>query len=171
MAPNKKAQLKIPPQNLEAEAAVLGSILIDKNAIIRIVDVLVPEDFYSPAHGKIYEAILGLWEKRQPIDVMTLTNYLKERDLLAGIGGSSYLAELTNQVTTASHVEHYGNIVKEKKVLRDLIRASAEITEDAFGATEELEDLMDGIEQKILSISQKSVQQNFIPVKGVAVRS
>ena len=165
MAPNKKAQLKIPPQNLEAEAAVLGSILIDKNAIIRIADVLVPEDFYSPAHGKIYEAILGLWEKRQPIDVMTLTNYLKERDLLAGIGGSSYLAELTNQVTTASHVEHYGNIVKEKKVLRDLIRASAEITEDAFGATEELEDLMDGIEQKILSISQKSVQQNFIPVK------
>ncbi len=169
MAANKKAQLKIPPQNLEAEAAVLGSILIDKNAIVRVADVLAPEDFYSPAHGKIYESILALWEKRQPIDVLSLTNFLKERDLLAGIGGSGYLAELTNQVTTASHVEHYAGIVREKKVLRDLIRASAEITEDAFGSaagsSEELADLMDGIEQKILSISQRSTPQNFLAVK------
>ncbi len=161
----KKSQLKIPPQNLEAEQAVLGSILIDKNAIFRVADVIAPEDFYSPAHEKIYEAILALYEKRQPIDVLSLTNYLKERDLLTQIGGSSYLADLTNQVTTASHVQHYAGIVKEKKVLRDLIKASAEITEDVFGPTQELEDLMDNIEQKILSISQKSTPQNFLAVK------
>ncbi len=165
MAATKKSQLKIPPQNLEAEQAVLGSILIDKNAIFRVADIIVPEDFYSPAHEKIYEAILALYEKRQPIDVLSVTNYLKERDSLAQIGGSSYLADLTNQVTTASHVQHYAGIVKEKKVLRDLIKASAEITEDAFGSTQELEDLMDNIEQKILSISQRSTPQNFIAVR------
>ncbi len=167
MAISKKSQLKIPPQNLDAEQAVLGSVLIDKNAIFRVADVLVADDFYSPAHGKIYEAIITLYEKRQPIDVMTVGNFLKENDLLQNIGGSSYLADLTNQVTTASHVAHYAGIVKEKRVLRDLIKASAEITEDAFGSAQgqELEDLMDNIEQKILSISQKSVPQNFIPLK------
>ncbi len=165
MANTKKSQLKIPPQNLEAETAVLGSILIDKNAIFRVADLLMPKDFYSPAHERIYDAILALYEKRQPIDVLSMTNFLKEKDLLTQVGGSGYLAELTNQVTTASHVQHYANIVKEKSVLRELIKASAEITEDAFGPTQELEDMMDGIEQKILSISQKSVPQNFIPVK------
>ena len=161
----KKSQLKIPPQNLEAEAAVLGSILIDKNAIFRVADLLVPDDFYDSRHGRIYDGILYLYEKRQPIDVMTLTNLLKEKEYLKDVGGSGYLAELTNQVTTASHVQHYAGIVKEKKVLRDLIKASAEITEDVFGPTQEIEDLMDNIEQKILSISQKSVPQNFLAIK------
>ncbi|MDE2019872.1 MAG: replicative DNA helicase [Patescibacteria group bacterium] len=160
----KKSQLKIPPQNLEAEQAVLGSLLIDKNAIFRVADLLVPPDFYSPAHEKIYEGILALYEKRQPIDVMSLGNFLKEKDLLKDIGGASYLAELTNQISTASHVEHYANIVKEKKVRRDLIRASAEITETVF-EPHEIEDLLDEIEQKILNISQKSLPQNFAPLK------
>ncbi len=109
---SKKSQLKIPPQNLEAEQAVLGSLLIDKNAIFRVADLLVSSDFYFPAHEKIFEAILSLYEKRQPIDVMSLGNFLKEKELLKDIGGSSYLADLTNQVSTASHVEHYANIVK-----------------------------------------------------------
>ena len=150
---------------MRPKQAVLGSIFIDKNAIFRVADLLMPADFYSPAHEKIYEAILALYEKRQPIDVLSLTNFLKEKDFLAQVGGSSYLAELTNQVTTASHVQHYAGIVKEKSVLRDLIKASAEITEDAFGSSQELEDIMDNVEQKILSISQKSFPQNFLAVK------
>jgi replicative DNA helicase len=160
----KKSNLKLPPQNIEAEQAVLGSMLIDKNAIFRVADILVPSDFYSPVHEKIYEGILYLYEKRQPIDVMTLTNWLRENDFLKNVGGSTYLAELTNQVTTASHVEHYAGIVKEKKIRRDLIKASAEITEQAF-EPEEIEDLLDDIEQKILSISQKSMPQNFTALK------
>ena len=163
--PSKKSQLKLPPQNLDAEAAVLGSILIDKNAIFHVADILTPIDFYSPQHEKIFEAILSLYEKRQPIDVMTLTTYLKEKEALAEVGGSSYLAELTNQVTTASHVAHYATIVKEKKTLRDLIRAAAEITEMAFVPKRNMEDLMDEIEQKILSISEHSLPQNFVAVK------
>ncbi len=165
MATTKKPHVKIPPQNLDAEAAVLGSVLIDKNAIFNVADILTPPDFYSPQHEKIFDAILSLYEKRQPIDVMTLTTYLKEKDLLAEVGGSGYLAELTNQVTTASHVGHYANIVKEKKTLRDLIKAAAEITEMAFAPKRNLEDLVDDIEQKILSISERSLPQNFAAVK------
>lgn len=165
MATPKKSQLKIPPQNLDAEQAVLGSILIDKNAIYRVADLLAPNDFYLPAHERIYDAILTLNAKGQPVDVMSIGNFLKEKELLKDVGGSSYLAELTNQVTTASHVTHYAEIVKKNKILRDLIRASAEITEVAFDSGHELDDLMDIVEKKIFDISQKSTPQNLMPLK------
>lgn len=165
MAATKKSQLKIPPQNLDAEQAVLGSILIDKNAIYRVADLLEPKDFYLSSNETVYAAILTLHEKHQPIDVMSVTNFLKEKDALAQVGGSSYLAELTNQVTTASHVTHYAEIVKKNKILRELIRASAEITEEAFDSGKELDDLMDVVEKKIFDISQKSTPQNLLPLK------
>ena len=163
--PPKKSQLKIPPQNLDAEQAVLGSLLIDKNAIYKVADLLTPEDFYSPAHEKIYGVILELYVKHQPIDLLTVTSKLKEMDSLKEVGGSSYLAELTNQVTTSSNVGNYATSVKEKKVLRDLIRASAEITEDVFDSGMEMEDLMSAVEKKIFDISQKSTPQNLLPIK------
>jgi replicative DNA helicase len=161
----KKLTLKVPPHNPDAEQSVLGSLLIDKNAVIRVADLLVPDDFYNPAHEKIYGIILELYEKHQPIDILSVTNRLKEKNILADIGGSTYLAELTNQITTSSHVDHYAKIVKEKRVLRDLIRASAEITEDAFESTKEFEEFLDDIEQKILNISQKSLPQNFVHIR------
>ncbi len=161
----KTSTLKIPPQNLEAEQAVLGCLLIDKNAIVQVADLLEPADFYDPRHEKIYEVILELYAKHQPIDLITTTSHLKEKELLKDIGGSAYLAELTNQVATASHVAEYAATVKEKKVLRDLIKAAAEIAEDVFEPSKEVEDLLDEIEQKIFSISQKSIQQNFIHLK------
>jgi replicative DNA helicase len=163
--PSKKSDLKIPPQNLEAEQNVLGSLLIDKNAIFRVADLLVAEDFYTPAHGRIFEAIIHLYEKHQPIDVLSLTTYLKDNEFLKDVGGSSYLAELTNQVTTASHVAHYAGIVKDKKIRRELIRASAEMAESAFETGQDIDDLLDDNEQKILSISQKSMPQNFVALK------
>ena len=161
----KNSQLRIPPQNLEAEQAVLGAVLIDKNAIFRVADILVPTDFYFPAHETIYEIILELYVKHQPIDVVSVTNRLKERDILKDIGGSAYLAELTNAIATSSHVEHYAKIVKDKKALRDVIKASAEITEDVFDSSIEVEDILDDIEQKILAISQKSLPQNFLALQ------
>ncbi|MBI4086114.1 MAG: replicative DNA helicase [Candidatus Liptonbacteria bacterium] len=163
--PPKKSNIKLPPQNLEAEQSVLGSVLIDKNAIFKVADRLTPKDFYAPAHEKIYETIVELYDKRQPIDILTLTNRLKEKELLADVGGSSYLAELTNQVTTASHIDHYTDIVRGKKILRDLIEASAQITESAFEPTKEVEDILDDIEQKISAISQKSSPKNFVPLR------
>lgn len=166
MSSSKQPGAKLPPQNIEAEATVLGAVLIDKNAIFRVADLLMPDDFYSPQHEKIYAAVLSLYEKRQPIDVLSLTTFLKERDALADIGGSSYLAELTNKVSSASHVQHYAQIVKQKKVMRDLVKVSAEIAEDVFRTKGgEVEDLLDDVEQKILSISQKSMPQNFVALK------
>ncbi|MEK7174686.1 MAG: replicative DNA helicase [Patescibacteria group bacterium] len=161
----QKSSLKVPPQNTEAEQAVLGSLLIDKNAILKIADILTADDFYVPAHEKIFGTIIELYEKHQPIDVLSLTNRLKEIEALVDIGGSSYLAELTNRVTTSSHVDHYANIVKEKRVLRDLIRASSEIAENAFAPAAEFEDFLDEIEQKILNISQRSMPKNFVHIR------
>ncbi|MDO8574495.1 MAG: replicative DNA helicase [bacterium] len=161
-----KSSIKIPPSSIEAEQSVLGSLLIDKDAIIRVADVLNPEDFYQSSHEKIYEAILDLFDKGKPVDILSVTNLLKERGFLKEVGGSSYLAEITNQVPTASHVQNYAKIVKEKKILRDLIRASSDITETVFGqGTEDIEAVLDSVEQKILSISQKSLPQNFVHVK------
>lgn len=161
----KKPTVKLPPQNIEAEQTVLGSILIDKHAINKVADTLGPDDFYGPANERVYNAILELHQKNQPIDISTVTNHLKEKKILKDIGGSGYLADLTNMVTTAANVDHYAKIVKEKKVLRDLIEISANITEDAFDGPEDIETLLDAIEQKILNISQRSIAKNFVHIK------
>ena len=157
--------LKLPPQNVEAEESVLGSLLIDKNAVIKIADLLAATDFYKPVHSKIYETIIGLFEKHEPIDILSVTSKLKEMDALKEIGGSSYLTKLIESVPTSSHIEHYAKIVKEKKILRDLINTSAEITEQAFETTKDIEDLLDNIEQKIFAISQRSLPQKFTAIK------
>ncbi|MDP3901696.1 MAG: replicative DNA helicase [bacterium] len=157
--------LKLPPQNLEAEESVLGSLMIDQGAIIKAADILTPEDFYSSANGKIYGTILDLYEKHQPIDILSVTSKLKEDKQLQDIGGSTYLSRLINSVPTSSHVEHYAKIVKEKKILRDLINTSAHIAEKAFNAGENIENVLDDIEQRIFSISQNSQLQKFVNIK------
>jgi len=138
---------------------------MDKDAVIKVVDILLPDDFYNPAHGKIYGEVLDLFQKHQPVDVLSVTSRLKEKNLLKNIGGSSYLAKLIEGVPTASHVSHYAKIVKEKKILRDLIRVSGDITETAFNTTEDVDIVLSEIEKKIFSISQKSVSNKFIIIK------
>ena len=157
---------KIPPQNLEAEQSVLGALMIDKNAITKVADMLSPEDFYKPAHVKIYDAILSLFNKLEPIDIISVTNRLKESHTFQDVGGSTYLTHLIDAVPTSSHVEHYAKIVKEKKILRDLINVSAEITENALNPeAQDIERQLDEIEQKVFSISQRSVAQNLRSLK------
>ncbi|TSC95608.1 MAG: DNA helicase [Parcubacteria group bacterium Athens1014_26] len=157
--------IKLPPQNIEAEQSVLGALMIDKNAIINVADILIAEDFYKPAHYKVYEAILNLYEKHEPIDILSVTTKLKENESLKSIGGTTYLTELVESVPSASHVGHYAQIVKEKKILRDLISASSKIAEDAFNPTDDLGILLDDIESKIFSISQRSIPQKFTSIK------
>ncbi|MDE2001304.1 MAG: replicative DNA helicase [Patescibacteria group bacterium] len=156
--------LKVPPQNAEAEQSVLGALMLDRNAVINVADVLLPDDFYKPANTKIYEAILALYEKREPIDILSVTEKLKNEGVLKQIGGQTYLTQLIESVPSAAHADHYAKIVKEKKVLRDLIKTSAEITENAFSSNEDIEDILDAIEQKIFSISQHSFNQKFSPL-------
>src|SRR3989338_4255954 len=162
---SKPPKLKLPPQNLDAEMSVLGALMIDKNAIINVADTLQSQDFYHPQNAKIYEAILKVYEKHKPIDILSVTTELKERDILKDVGGSTYLSQLMDAVPTSSHVAHYAQIVKEKKVLRDLITASADITERAFNVGGDLESALGDIEQRIFSISQRSVSQKFSLVR------
>ncbi|KKU19631.1 MAG: Replicative DNA helicase [Parcubacteria group bacterium GW2011_GWA1_47_11] len=160
-----KLQPKIPPQDIEAEQSVLGALMIDKDAVASVADLLVPDDFYKKAHGVIFEAVLKLWSKREPIDILSVTSELKNKKQLEEVGGSSYLAELVDSVPTSSHVLHYGKIVKEKRILRDLINISATITQEAFLAEEEIDNFLDQVEKKIFAISQKSVSKNFMPIR------
>ncbi|MCK5460089.1 replicative DNA helicase, partial [Candidatus Parcubacteria bacterium] len=119
---------KMPPQNLEAEQSLLGSLLIDKDAIIKIADIVNRKDFYDDRHSAIFEAISELYEKRQPIDILNLSNRLKEKKKLSDVGGRSYLVSLTNSVPSSSHIVSYAQIVARKATLRRLIKASSEIT-------------------------------------------
>lgn len=157
--------IKLPPQNLEAEEAVLGALMIDKDAVFKVTDVLIADDFYKPSHSEIYDVILKLHEKHEPVDVLSVTARLEEKGKLQQIGGSSYLTQLIEGVPTASHVDHYAKIVKEKKILRDLINASATITETAFNPNDDIDVVLDTIEQKIFAISQRSISQRFIPLQ------
>lgn len=158
---------KVPPQDLEAEKSFLGSLLLDKDAIVKIADQVSSSDFYSDNHGKIYETMLELFEQRMPIDIITLSSKLKEKKQLDNIGGSSYLTNLANSVPSAAHVMHYGKIISQKATLRRLINASLEITEMGFGETKDVELLLDEAEQKLFGVSQKHFKENFIPIKNV----
>jgi replicative DNA helicase len=157
--------LKVPPQSIEAEVSVLGSCMLDNFAITKIVDVLAPEDFYHPQHRHIYDAFLSLFERSEPIDIVTVSAFLKKEKHLKSVGGTDYLAELINKVPTAAHVEHYANIVKEKSVRRNLIQASSEINETAFEQAD-FEEVLDSVEKKIFSISERSRPQRFVHIKG-----
>jgi len=157
--------LKLPPQDIDAERSVLGALMLDKNAIIRVADLIKADNFYTPTHTRIFEAIFELFERGEPIDILTVTKKLKDKNLLTEVGGSAYLTDLINSVPTATHISYYAKLVKQKKLLRDLIGASAEINERVFDTSEDPEDLLDEVEQKIFAISQKSRPQNFVPIK------
>ncbi|PIR44060.1 replicative DNA helicase [Candidatus Wolfebacteria bacterium CG10_big_fil_rev_8_21_14_0_10_31_9] len=159
-----KQNIKIIPQDLEAEKSVLGALMLEKDAIIKIADNIIAEDFYQPSHRKIYEAIVELFSKNGPIDILTVTNKLKDKNELSEIGGSSYLSDLINSVPSAAHIEHYSQIVREKRVLRDLLSTSAQISEEIFNSPD-IDNLLDKIEQKVFSISSKSKTFSFTHIK------
>jgi replicative DNA helicase len=159
------ANERIQPQNLEAEQALLGSILIDKDAFDKVADHIRPEDFYRPAHADIYRSMLDLSTAREPIDNLSLANRLKETGKLQEIGGRAYLVELTTVVTTAANVVGHASIIKRKSVRRKLIAAAAEIAEFAFEEGDEAEDVLDQAERAIMGVSQDSTRTHFVPIK------
>lgn len=162
---------KIPPQSIEAEQSVLGSLLIDKDAITRIADILRTDDFYRQDHGIIYGSILKLFEKRKPIDVVTLTDELEKEKKLKEVGGASYITTIVNSVPTSAHIVTYANIVHQKATLRRLISAAANITELGFDETADLETILDKAESTLFAVSQKYVQQYFTPIKDILEES
>jgi len=158
---------RIPPQNLEAEQSLLGALLIDKDAMIKVADLVRPDDFYKQAHADIYEVMLELYAKREPIDLLNLSNRLKEKSILESIGGRAYLIELTSVVPTAAHLNHYGAIVQKKATLRRLLSAATEISGLGFNEDEEIDNVLDLAEQKLFSVSQKYLKTSFTPIKDV----
>lgn len=156
---------KLPPQSIEAEQSLLGCLMIDKAAIVRVADFLFSEAFYRKNHQEIYQACLDLFEKNEPIDFLSISNRLKGKGLLEEIGGNSYLTELINSVPTSSHTLNYANIVQRKKILRDLIDASQEISHLGYNETEDTDKLLDKAERRIFRIAQKSLSQDFTLVK------
>ncbi len=158
---------KIPPQNTEAEQSLLGALLIDKNGIIKVADIISGEDFYEKRHQIIFETILDLFEKQRPIDLLNVSNRLKEKKKIEDVGGRSYLVTLTNTVPSASHIVSYAKIVAKKATLRRLIEASNKITESAYNDDEEADKILDEAEQKLFSVSRQHLKQNFIPIRDV----
>lgn len=158
---------RLPPQNLEAEQSVLGCLMLDKDAIIKIADVIIPDDFYDNRHKTIFEAILQLFEKNVSIDILTVSNLLEEKKLLERVGGSALLTELVNSVPTAGHVTHYASIIRKKGTLRRLISSAGEISTLAFKEEGDVESILDLAEQRLFSVSQKHLKQNFVPITSI----
>lgn len=158
---------KLPPQNLDAEQSLLGCLMLDKDSIIKVVDFVKAEDFYKNIHQEIFDAMVNLYEKAEPIDILSVSAKLKERQKLQDVGGSSYLTSLINSVPTATHVLNYAKIVRQKKVLRDLISASHEIGLAAFEESEDVDILLDRAEKTVFNIGQRSLTQAFVPIKDI----
>jgi replicative DNA helicase len=167
MATQETKDLKLPPQNIDAEKSVLGALMLDKDAIIRVANLIRQGDFYKDIHNLIYETMLDLYEKREPIDVLSLSNRLEEKGQLDSIGGSSYLATLVNTVPSSSNVVHYAKVVQKKSTLRKLIETASEIVELGYREEEDVEKLLDQAEQKLFAVSQKYIKQDFVPIRSI----
>lgn len=164
-------QLKIPPHSDEAERSVVGALLIDKDAVIEVMEILTSEMFYDGNLGMVFGAVLSLYENRDPIDVVTVSNVLKENKQLKQVGGLAVLTELVNSVPTAAHVAKYARIVRENFVKRQMISMAADMTEMAFDDSGVLENILDKAEQSVFSLSQKNVERGFLPVKEALAES
>lgn len=158
-------QVRLPPQDIDAEKGLLGSLMLDKDAIIKVADVLRPDDFYKTAHRNIYKVIEDLFNQGEPIDLISVSSKLKEKEELESIGGVAYLTELINCVPTASHVQTYAQIVQKKRVLRDLIDAGQDIAMMGYDEEQDPDHLLDRAESKIFGITQKSMTSAFLPIK------
>lgn len=165
------ANLRVPPHADDAERSILGAILIDKDAIVDIAVVLRPEMFYNDNNGKIYEAMMILYENRDPIDALTVADWLKKEKLLESIGGRAYLTRLSNEVPVASHALKYAQIVRETYIKRQLISAGAQMGEMGFDEGKPLGEILDKAEQSIYALSQTHVKRSFVPVKDALAES
>ncbi len=158
---------RIPPHNLEAERSLLGALLLDQDVLLKIGDALRAEDFYKDSHRILYEIMLELVDRHEPIDVLTLGNRLEEKGVLKQIGGRTALVELTNVTTTAAHVAHHADIVAKKAALRRLLRAASDITDLGFDESQDVDVLLDEAERRLFNVSQNFIKQSFTPLHSI----
>ncbi|MBD3247765.1 replicative DNA helicase [Candidatus Falkowbacteria bacterium] len=167
----KETAGKLPPQNIEAEQSLLSCILIDKNAIYKIIDIVTAEDFYKGSHQTVFSAMRELFSHQEPIDILTLSNKLEEKKKLSDIGGKTYLAELSNFVATASNVEHYAKIIKNKSTLRKLQKVASEISDLSFDEESDVDSTLDTVERKVFDVSQNYSKNLFVPIENLLTQA
>lgn len=164
-------ELKIPPHSQEAEESILGALLIDKDSVLNVAPILLAEHFYDNNHQLIYQSILDLFELREPVDIVTVSQKLKEAKALSKIGGRAYLASLIEKVPTSAHAEKYAKIVKDLAIKRELISQASRLVEMAFDESGETKIILDKAEQAIFSLSQRHLTRNFIALKDALAES
>ncbi|MCK8826862.1 replicative DNA helicase [Natroniella acetigena] len=158
---------KIPPNSLEAEKSTLGSMLLDRDAIAKVIEILQAEDFYRQSHAIIFNVINDLFDKGEPVDLVTMSEQLRERGKLEEVGGASYITSVVNSVPTASNVEHYAKIVEEKSILRRLIKTSNRIAQLGYQGEQEIDFVLDEAEQLVFNLSQRRNTQSFSVIKDI----
>lgn len=162
---------KVPPQNVDAEMSLLGAVLIDEDVLADITEHVKPKDFYDRRHGIIFDAIMRLYEKNKPVDLLTLTDELKRKSEIDEVGGSAYLTELTNYVPTAAHAESYAEIVAQKAVRRRLIKASGEISELGYDESTSTQELLQQAEAELFEVSDQSLKQDLTSLESILTDS
>lgn len=167
----KEIAYKLPPQSVETEQSILGAILLDKDAIIKVADIITPTDFYRDDHQVIYDAMVSLFEKRSPIDVVTTAEMLEKKKKLKDVGGAAYLSTLVNSVPTAAHIKQYAEIIRQKSTLRRLIQTAGQISELGFEESNEIEEVLDKAESALFAVSQKQLRDNFTSIKDILADS
>jgi replicative DNA helicase len=163
----RKINIRIPPQNIESERALLGSIMLRPEALAEIMDILRPEAFYADKHKTIFEAMVHLYERREPIDLLTLSSKLKESVDLDRIGGMSYLTEMVNSVPSSSNAEHYAEIISKKYTMRRLIEAAEGIVKIGYDEESQIEELLDKAEKKLYEVTSKNLSGKYVEMKDV----
>lgn len=158
---------KVPPQAIELEEAVIGALLIDKNAILEVIDILKPESFYKEAHQHIYKAIVDLSSKHEAIDILTVSEELRKNDKLVEIGGRYYITQLTSNVASSAHLEYHSRIIAQKHIQRELIRVSSEILNRSFDLSIDVDDLLDYSEKELFNIAYGNIKKETAPIDSV----
>jgi len=158
---------KVLPQNIEAEQSVLGGILIDNEALPKVLEIIEPNDFYRDNHKKIFLAFLELFENNIPLDIITVTELLQKKGELTNVGGATYLASLVDSVPTTANITHYAKIIKEKSILRSLIAKATDIVNLGFEASEDVAEILDKAEEAIFSITQQRIQTSYYSIKEI----
>lgn len=162
---------RVPPHNIEAEQSVLGAIIMDSDAAGIASEIITPDDFYRPDHRLIYDAIIDLYNKTEPIDLVTIQNKLTEKGVLEQIGGIGYITQLAAFVPTSAHIKQYAKIVESKAVLRRLIKASADISAKSYEGQDDIEDVVNYAEKKIFDIMQDKHSEDFTPISDILVKT
>ncbi len=164
---SSNALKNVPPQNLEAEQSLLGAVLLENDALFKALEIIKTNDFYRESHRQIFQAMLDLYEKNEPADLITVTEILKRKNKLDEVGGASYLADLLEKVPTAANIEYYARIIRQKSILRNLIHSATEIVSKATNAEENVTDILDFSEKSIFEIAEYEIKPSFYPLKSI----